>query len=145
VGEAEGDFDLATSLFHAMDGQQVDFTLLFRALAQAQTGEAGSARALFDDPAGFDAWLPIWQARLDQHAQSGDERMAAMNAVNPLYIPRNHLVEAALDAATRHDSLAPFEALLEVVRKPYAEQAGWSAYARPAPEGFGPFVTYCGT
>jgi serine/tyrosine/threonine adenylyltransferase len=149
ASEADGDFDLATGLFHAMDGQKVDFTLLFRALAKAQAGDAGGdagpARALFADPAGFDAWLPMWQARLDQDARSSGERAAAMNAVNPLYIPRNHMVEAALDSASRHGSMKPFEALLEVVRNPFNERPGWSAYTRPAPDGFGPYVTYCGT
>ncbi len=136
VGAEDGDFDLATALFAAMEGQGVDFTLLFRALA----GEDGEPRALFADPAGFDAWLPRWRERL-----GGGKDAAAMNAANPLYIPRNHMVEAALDAAWRDDNLGPFEALLEAVRNPYAERPGQSAYARPAPEGFGPYVTFCGT
>jgi serine/tyrosine/threonine adenylyltransferase len=141
----DGDFDLATGLFQAMDGQNVDFTLLFRALAQAQAGEAEAARKLFADPSDFDAWLPQWQARLADEPQSSEERALAMNAANPLYIPRNHMVEAALDAASKHGTLEPFEAMLEVVRNPYVERAGWSAYARGAPEDFGPYVTFCGT
>ncbi len=135
-GEDAGDFDLATALFGAMDGQEVDFTLLFRALA----GDESTARAMFADPAGFDAWLPRWQERL-----GGGKDAAAMHAANPLYIPRNHMVEAALEAASRDDNLGPFQALLEVVRNPFAERKGWSAYARPAPTGFGDYVTFCGT
>jgi serine/tyrosine/threonine adenylyltransferase len=55
------------------------------------------------------------------------------------------MVEAALEAASLHDNLGPFEALLAAVRNPFIERPGLSAYARPAPEGFGPYVTFCGT
>ena len=68
-----------------------------------------------------------------------------MNAVNPLYIPRNHLVEEALRAAVDDGDLAPFRALLEVLGNPYTEQSDRQRYAEPAPSSFGPYVTFCGT
>ena len=67
-----------------------------------------------------------------------------MDRVNPVYVPRNHLVEEALDAATAGDD-APLEQLLEVVRRPYDERPGLERYAEPAPDGFGTYTTYCGT
>ena len=67
-----------------------------------------------------------------------------MDAVNPLYIPRNHQVEAALEAAEGGD-MAPWEQLLEVVRHPYSGRAEWQDFAKPAPEDFGPYTTFCGT
>jgi serine/tyrosine/threonine adenylyltransferase len=68
-----------------------------------------------------------------------------MDRVNPAYIPRNHLVEEALDAA-RDANLAPFEALLAAVRQPFTERPGLQRYAEAAPEGFtDSFVTFCGT
>ncbi|HAS31448.1 MAG TPA: hypothetical protein DCS84_03960, partial [Microbacterium sp.] len=69
---------------------------------------------------------------------------AAMDARNPVYIPRNHLVEEALDAATAGD-LEPFEHLLAVVRSPFVEREGWERFAQPAPDSFGPYRTFCGT
>ena len=71
-------------------------------------------------------------------------RVAAMNAVNPLYIPRNHKVEEALEAATGGD-MQPYRTLLEVVTHPFDERSDWEAYARPAPESNGRYVTFCGT
>ena len=65
-------------------------------------------------------------------------------AVNPVYIPRNHLVEEALAAATAGD-LAPFDRLVDVVTQPFDERAGLEPYAEPAPDGFGTYLTYCGT
>jgi serine/tyrosine/threonine adenylyltransferase len=67
-----------------------------------------------------------------------------MDRVNPLYIPRNHLVEDALTQATVGD-LAPYHRLLDVVTHPFQERSGFDAYAAPAPPGFGDHVTYCGT
>ena len=71
-------------------------------------------------------------------------RAAAMNAVNPAYIPRNHLVEAALTAAAQGD-MAPFERLLAVLSDPYTEVAGQETFAAPAPSGAGRYRTFCGT
>ena len=68
-----------------------------------------------------------------------------MAAANPLYIPRNHLVEEALEAATAGD-VAPFEELLAVVCDPYTPQPGRERYAAPAPESFArQYQTFCGT
>lgn len=71
-------------------------------------------------------------------------RAAAMDGINPLYIPRNHLVEAALDAAEGGD-MAPWFTLLDVVQNPFTERADRRVYAHPASSDFGPYTTYCGT
>jgi serine/tyrosine/threonine adenylyltransferase len=67
-----------------------------------------------------------------------------MDRTNPVYIPRNHLVDETLAAATA-DDLGPLERLLEVVTSPYEERPGLERYAAPAPEDFGPYRTFCGT
>lgn len=67
-----------------------------------------------------------------------------MNRVNPVYIPRNHMVEAALDSATKGD-LAPFERLVEVLADPFTERKGLEVFALGAPSDFGPYTTFCGT
>ena len=91
---------------------------------------------MFIDLAGFDDWLARWRA-LDPDAD-------AMDRVNPVYIPRNHLVEEALAAATDGD-LAPLARLLDAVTAPYDERPGLERYAEPAPEDFGKYRTFCGT
>jgi uncharacterized protein YdiU (UPF0061 family) len=67
-----------------------------------------------------------------------------MDRVNPLYIPRNHLVEEALAAATDGD-MGPVERLLEVVTSPYEQRPEWERFAAPAPPDFGAYRTFCGT
>ena len=67
-----------------------------------------------------------------------------MDRVNPAYVPRNHLVEAALAAATDGD-LGPVEELLEVLAAPYDVRPGMERYLDPAPDSFGQYTTFCGT
>jgi len=67
-----------------------------------------------------------------------------MDRVNPLYMPRNHLVEEVLAAATSGD-LDPLELLMEAVATPYDERPGLERYAAPAPDAFGAYRTFCGT
>ena len=137
LGLAAPDAALAEGFLAAMAGQGVDWTLAFRRLAGAAE-DAGPLRALFADPGTLDDWLPRWRAALAPEAR------ALMAAANPAVIPRNHLVEEALTAATSGD-MAPFAALLAEVRRPFAPEAGREGFALPAPSGFGPYVTFCGT
>jgi serine/tyrosine/threonine adenylyltransferase len=67
-----------------------------------------------------------------------------MVRVNPMYIPRNHLVEEALTAATAGD-LGSLKQLLDAVTNPYDERPGLERYVAPAPEDFGSYRTFCGT
>jgi serine/tyrosine/threonine adenylyltransferase len=115
---------------------RVDYTSFFRLLGTAARGDAEPARRLVLDLAAFDAWAQRWRA-LDPDADG-------MDRVNPVYIPRNHLVEEALEAAVG-DDLGPFERLLEALARPFDERPGLERYAAPAPDTFGSYVTYCGT
>jgi serine/tyrosine/threonine adenylyltransferase len=142
--ELPGDLDLANDLLSGTLGQGVDYTRLFRALGAMVRGNVQPARALFADPAGFDLWLERYLRRMRDEDIPEVRRADAMDRVNPLYIPRNHLVDAALKAASAGD-MAPFDRLAKVLSDPFTPQKGAEDYARPAPDSFGKFVTYCGT
>ncbi|OMC57605.1 hypothetical protein A5747_02445 [Mycobacterium sp. IS-836] len=120
---------LVDELLTLLQENAVDYTSFFRRLGQAARGTAESE-------AGFDDWTSRWRG-LSPDAES-------MDRVNPIYIPRNHLVEEALAAATEGD-LDPVERLLGAVSAPYEERPGLERYASPAPEDFGPYQTFCGT
>jgi serine/tyrosine/threonine adenylyltransferase len=145
--EREGDAALIQGLLDAMKAGGVDFTLAFRRLADAATEDPASARALFADPAAFDAWEPAWRARLaeEEPAVAPAERQAAMRAASPAYIPRNHLVEEALSAAIERQDLGPFEALRAVLAHPFEERPGLERYALPASPEERVTRTFCGT
>ena len=128
VGEDAGDAALADDLMEAIQG--ADWTLTFRRLS-----DEAALRPLFDDFAKMEAWLPRWRAR------AGDGAARRLAQANPAVIPRNHKVEEALIAAT-DGNMAPFHALLSALQQPFNEA---EAYMLPAPTGFGPYVTFCGT
>jgi uncharacterized protein YdiU (UPF0061 family) len=127
---------LGTEWLSLMGRNRVDHTAAYRALAIAARGDAEPVRGLFLDLQEIDEWLDRWRAQLPD----GE----LMDRTNPVYIPRNHLVEEALTAATAGD-LAPCERLLEAITAPYVERAGLERYAQPAPDDFGAYQTFCGT
>jgi uncharacterized protein YdiU (UPF0061 family) len=115
----------------------VDHTSFFRLLGRAAFGELEPVRGLVLDLPRLDEWLERWRAL----GPDGE----LMDRVNPAYVPRNHLVEEALEAATA-DDLEPLASLLDVVRAPFEERPGLERYAEPAPEDFGRrYQTFCGT
>lgn len=142
--ETEEDGELVNELLAIMAEQQVDFTKFFRRLAQAALHDLAPVRALFAEPAAIEPWLARWQTRAQSEEIDPTERAAAMNRSNPIYIPRNHKVEEALQAAVAGD-LTKFERLLEVLSAPFTERHAFGEYAEPAPASFGAYVTYCGT
>jgi uncharacterized protein YdiU (UPF0061 family) len=141
----DGDEALVQDLLDAMAKNQADFTLTFRRLIDA-AGNAGddSTRAQFTDPTAFDEWAARWRQRLAEEPQSATERQAAMRAVNPAFIPRNHRVEAVIAAAVNND-YAPFEELLTVLSKPYEDQPAFAPYADPPLPDQRVLRTFCGT
>jgi uncharacterized protein YdiU (UPF0061 family) len=135
--DREEDVAIAQDLLTRMGENGADFTLTFRRLCAAAAGPEGDAavRALFTDPSSYDAWAVRWRRRLTEEAAGPDERRDAMQAVNPAFIPRNHLVEAALVAAVARQDFGPFEELLDVLSRPYEDRPGYERYASPpAPE-----------
>lgn len=114
-----------------------DHTLFFRRLADAARGDDGPVRDLFADADAPSSWLESWRA-------AGPDP-EAMDRVNPVYVPRNHLVEAALEAAVRDDDLEPLQWMLQVLAAPYDEREGYERFAEPAGPDAPRFVTFCGT
>ena len=143
----DGDHDLAQELLTAMAKGQVDFTLAFRRLSDAAIDPANLAevRRMFTDPAAFDEWAGHWRLRIAAEPQDAATRRDAMRAVNPGFIPRNHRVEAVIEAAVNRDDFGPFEQLLTVLAKPYQDQPEFSHYADPPEPHERVLETFCGT
>jgi uncharacterized protein YdiU (UPF0061 family) len=147
VAERKGDAELMEELLKRMEANKADFTLTFRRLCDAAAGPGGDygVRALFTNPDAYDAWAVAWRRRLDDEPGTREARAAAMGAVNPAYIPRNHIVEAALDAAVWRQDYKPFEDLMEVLAMPYEDRPGLERYATPARPEEAVSRTFCGT
>jgi uncharacterized protein YdiU (UPF0061 family) len=147
VRNEEGDLELARALLRAMHENAADFTLTFRRLCDAAVHEKADVnlRALFANPAAYDNWASRWRSRLAAERLDLDARAQAMRAVNPAFIPRNHRVEQALDAAIEYGDFSRFAELLTVLSRPYEDQAVFADYANPPDADERVFRTFCGT
>ena len=140
----EEDNSLANDWLELLKTNEVDYTLAFRSLADAAEANPATLERLFPSPDDVQPWLSRWRSRLTQ--QPASQVANHLRAVNPVYIPRNHLLEEALDAASEQDNLKPFERLLQVLAQPFEEQPDCEHYARPASREFTAcYRTFCGT
>jgi serine/tyrosine/threonine adenylyltransferase len=132
------DTQLVRELMQAMHAARADFTLTFRQLADVIEGGAvpGLAAA---------SWLDRWRLRLALEPMPAADRRAAMRAVNPAFIPRNHRVEAALDAASSRNDMAPLNELLALVQRPFDDHRGFEAWMQPPADHERVHATFCGT
>ena len=138
--EEADDEALIESLLGLMHRQRADYTNTFRDLASELPVDA----TLFRTPE-FIQWHGLWQARLARQAESGAESRRLMNHSNPAVIPRNHRVEAALQAAVEQGDYSVTEKLLEVLSRPYTEDSGQTEYRMPPAPSDRVYQTFCGT
>lgn len=125
---------LIGELLATMADGQADFTNTFKALGTKK------ARDQFLDPVAFDLWESKWRTRL-----AGEQDAAQiMAATNPQRIPRNHQVEAMIDAAINGD-LEPFNNILQAVVHPFEARDEWNVYGKAPTEGERVAATFCGT
>jgi uncharacterized protein YdiU (UPF0061 family) len=146
--KSDDDKALIEDLLAVMADNRADFTLTFyrlSRLADQPSEQDNDLRALFGSRAQIDAWLETWRQRLRREARSEEERQATMQAVNPVYIPRNHQIEAAIRAAEDRGDFSVFHELHAVLQDPYVEQDGKARYMQaPEPEEVVEY-TFCGT
>jgi serine/tyrosine/threonine adenylyltransferase len=142
--QEDDDQTLVTDLLDSMLSSGSDYTAMFRALAASLGTDGGSTLLPATDEA-FAVWYGTWRARLAREDRPLTEIAEAMNKINPLYIPRNHLVEDALGQATNGDT-GPFQRLLAAVTQPYLERPGMDEFATGASGSFtATYQTFCGT
>ena len=146
-GHADGDLDLVRDLLQAMHENAADFSLTFRRLCASAADETADAEArlLFANPGAYDMWAVRWRSRLAADGREPAARANAMRAVNPAFIPRNHRVEQALDAAIEDGDFLPFADLLTVLSRPYEHHAEFAEYVNPPQSNERVFRTFCGT
>jgi uncharacterized protein YdiU (UPF0061 family) len=144
-GETDEDRDLIDDFVHLLVEHHVDYTLGFRALAAAAEGDDAPLATQFAQPAAYQGWLARWRARLGDGARA-TEAAALIRRTSPAFIARNHKVEEALAAATERDDLRPFDTLLAILARPFADQPEHAAAMAPPPiEQQRQHRTFCGT
>ena len=143
----EEDRALVNELLGLMHAHKIDFPLGFRRLSAVLRGQPDALHGVWgQDAAALDGWRVRWQARVAASGEPAAEIADRMDATNPIYIPRNHLVENALDAAVDDKDLRPFEKLLAIVTDPFSERSADARAALPGtPEQTFGYRTFCGT
>ncbi len=143
--DPDEDERLVEGLHALLVSREIDMTLFYRGLAEvaARDDLATARRRLLDayydpslsadDEARLASWLARYQARLLRSPISDADRRAQMNRVNPLYVPRNYLLQTVIDQVAAGDRQALPE-LLDVLRRPYDLQPGREAYAAKRPD-----------
>ncbi|KIZ03595.1 hypothetical protein MNEG_4369 [Monoraphidium neglectum] len=157
MGLQQYDKALAMELLKLMYDCDADFTNTFRALASipsaedadghADGGGLSASRGLpaelaaaipaeeltEEAAAGWRAWLGAWRAKLREEGVADAERAASMKRASPKFIPRQHLLQYAIEAAERGD-YSELEALMAVLSRPYDDQPGADPkYTAPPP------------
>jgi uncharacterized protein YdiU (UPF0061 family) len=133
----QGAGELVGEFLRMLAESRADYTLAFRRLCDAADGKMDPLRDMFIDLAAFDAWSAKWQQRRTRDSM-------AMCKINPAFIPRNHRIEAVIQAAVG-DDYAPFEELVTVLSKPYDDQPQFAAYAEAPKDDERVTRTFCGT
>jgi len=134
------DASLAEALLSWMHQARADYTHTFRNLRPHAIPDITLPAAT-----AFAAWHRRWTERLARQPQPGTEVLQLMNAHNPAVIPRNHVVEAALAAATTGNDLAPLERLHAALATPYDEADQPPDLLNPPPPDTPICRTFCGT
>ena len=143
---ADDDTALVEDLFATMASQHLDFTLTFAQLTDLAEDDTSNDR-LSDDypvPPALEPWLARWRARLQTDSLTPGDRVRRMRQANPVFIARNHQVEAAIVAAYQGD-FAPFHALVDLLEAPLTYRAELASYAAPPQPEEIVQQTFCGT
>jgi uncharacterized protein YdiU (UPF0061 family) len=144
----DSDDALFQTLLSIMEAQKSDFTLCFRRLAELSNETAcinSSVRELFEFNEAFTPCLQQWRQRISEDPQSPAQRQTQMFATNPVFIPRNHLVQEAIAAAEQNGDFSFFNQLVDVLAKPGEFDPTMSRYAMPAKPEQQVHQTFCGT
>ena len=146
IGLEEGesdDWNMVQTLLTAMADGEADFTLVFRHLSDVlESGNDDVVTSLFKQPTTIAAWLSAWRQRL--HHVDRRKTLAVMRSTNPVFIPRNHRIEEAIQAGNEGD-FQPFRRLNQVLQNPFTEQPQFAAYeAEPTSDEIVQ-ATFCGT
>jgi uncharacterized protein YdiU (UPF0061 family) len=147
VREEADDPALVADLLARMASNGVDYTLLFRRLCAAAENPSEDARmaSLFAEPGTFYEWSQAWRHRAAREDVAPEARATAMRLANPAFIPRNHRIAQAIDAAVQREDFEPFETLVRVLGRPYDDQPEVVHLANPPRPEERVRQTFCGT
>lgn len=127
-----GDEEIIKSFLEYLQAENLDFTLSFRKL--------GKDESFYPQSEAFKRFDSLWRARI----RIDDDLKEKMDSINPLFIPRNHLVENVIQEALK-GNFETFHEMNKVLENPFSEQSDYSHYTQPPKPNEVVKNTFCGT
>ncbi|HIA95463.1 MAG TPA: YdiU family protein [Gammaproteobacteria bacterium] len=135
-----------TKLLRIMLDNKSDYTLTFRYLSEIIKGKRDSLfKQQFLEHNQISNWLKEWKELIKDQNLAKKEIALSMESSNPVFIPRNHLVERAIEAAVENNDFSEMKTLLTILSKPYEEQSKYGEYMKPPKPLEVVHQTFCGT
>ena len=135
-----------TKLLRIMLDNKSDYTLTFRYLSEIIKGKRDSSfKQQFLEHNQISNWLKEWKELIKDQGLAKKEIVLSMESSNPVFIPRNHLVERAIEAAVENNDFSEMKTLLTILSKPYEEQSKYGEYMKPPKPLEVVHQTFCGT
>jgi uncharacterized protein YdiU (UPF0061 family) len=135
-----------TKLLRIMLDNKSDYTLTFRYLSEIIKGKRDSSfKQQFLEHNQISNWLKEWKELIKDQDLAKKEIVLSMESSNPVFIPRNHLVERAIEAAVENNDFSEMKTLLTILSKPYEEQSKYGEYMKPPKPLEVVHQTFCGT
>ncbi|MEE2998929.1 MAG: YdiU family protein [Pseudomonadota bacterium] len=147
VSSKAGDAALVQQLLDLMQKHEADYTNFFRQLSSVvdRKSDIDKINKIFSGDSLWVEWLARWHQRLEQETRPGEEIAQSMCNINPVFIPRNHLVERAINHAIEKNDFSEIDKLQQVLSKPFTNQPEYVNYSDPPKPEERIYQTFCGT
>ena len=141
------DAAIVQQLLDLMQKHGADYTLVFRQLCGAVKRKSNieGLNKIFSGDSLLVDWLDRWHQRLEQEATTSEEVAENMRRINPIFIPRNHLIEQAINSAVEKNDFSMMDTLQELLASPYTDQPSYSKYSNSPKSEERVYQTFCGT
>jgi len=135
-----------TKLLRIMLDNKSDYTLTFCYLSEIIKGKRDSLfKQQFLEHKQISNWLKEWKELIKDQNLAKKEIALSIENSNPVFIPRNHLIERAIEAAVENNDFSEMKTLLTILSKPYEEQSKYGEYMKPPKPLEVVHQTFCGT
>ena len=145
-GTKTNSHETLTKLLKIMLDNKSDYTLTFLYLSDIIKGKGDNLfKQQFLKPNQISNWLKEWKELIKDENLAKKAIALSMEGSNPAFIPRNHLVERAIEAAVESNDFSEMKTLLTILSKPYEEQSRYGEYMKPPKSHEVVHQTFCGT
>ena len=143
-GSKKNNQEILRNLLKLMMDNESDFTITFRSLSDILLNNSDNFLAQFHQKNEVSGWINNWKSALNLENKNVGEIISNLNNTNPMYIPRNHQVQKAIEESYL-GNLKVLEEMLEVLKNPFQENVSLSHYSEAPSEQQRVTQTFCGT